>query len=216
MGIVDASLTAMQFTYLLFILVLFWWASLILKHACCWRSVVRGKLAVHNHLHHREKMALSMITTEGKRNLIPTAKSGMLGRLQRAARKVAIEKEIEAANLRLANIDKSKSAMKRLIAALKRLKTWYAHNFSLSLTFEGDSQHAGRFYGVKAMAMELLEVVLQYLAISKSTEMKTTYALIHAITLVVNTLVSPVMLALGRHAEAVSCDCIFEVIYMVR
>ena len=121
--------TTTHFRYLLFSCVLLLWLYIIFKHVFCWRGVVRNKLAVHNHLHHREKMALSMITQESQLQLIPAAKSGAWGSLQRAARKIAIDQEIVKATKAVNETEKHKSRLKRVIVSLLTIKKWYAHNF---------------------------------------------------------------------------------------
>ena len=126
------------------------WLIVILMRICCWKYVVKNKLATHHHFHHREKMALALITHQCERGLVAGGNSP-LSRWKRAARKVAVTEQIHHTRDFLSDRQKHKSLGKKAIEFVKHLQKLWAHNFSLSLTFEGDSTHSGRLYGAKTM-----------------------------------------------------------------
>jgi hypothetical protein len=126
------------------------WLIVIVMRVCCWKYVVKNKLATHHHFHHREKMALALITHQHDNGLV-AGDNSPLSRWKRAARKVAVTEQIHHTRVFLSDRQKHKSFGKKSIEFVKHLQKWWAHNFSLSLTFEGDSTHSGRLYGAKTM-----------------------------------------------------------------
>lgn len=202
------------------ILLLLLWALVIIERACCWRYVVKKKLAVHHHYHHREKMALAMLESQHKDGSLPGAGAdggftGWKAKLHRAAREIAIKEQIHHTRIFLEAREKHKGCFAHVWGSIGHVRKWWAHNCSLSLTFEGDANHSGRFYGPKTMFSEALEAGLQFWGLVNSTEASMSTAIVHGVTLLANTFFSPVVIACKLWSFAVAVDCMFQVVYMV-
>ena len=140
-----------------------------------------------------------------------------LARFRRAVREVAIKSHVRKTRdlLDARKKKQNENVPKRAKNLYKRLSHWYDHNFSLSLNFEDDSEHCGRFYPAKTMFDETLEVGVQLWGLMNSTELNVSMAWLHGITLIANTLFSPVFIARKMWTFAVAADALFQVVYMV-
>ena len=101
-----------------------------------------------------------------------------LARFRRAVREVAIKSHVRKTRdlLDARKKKQNENVPKRAKNLYKRLSHWYDHNFSLSLNFEDDSEHCGRFYPAKTMFDETLEVGVQLWGLMNSTELNVSMA----------------------------------------